>query len=400
MQYYTIATEIGTAAASNAFLTGTKVNITTFVVGDGGGIEYAPTPDMTELRNEVWRGVVSNAEIDPDSPNVINYTALLPSTVGGFVMREMGIMDDQGRLIGIGNMASTPKIRFDQGISDEIELTFSLTISSPEAMEWKVDPTVILATKADIAAHNLSVESHPDIRDELSDINTQLSNKAALEEFKTLQSDYYAGAVITAFSSPRQLPHAGLYHIAAMTAEVNAHLDDAAHSMTDYNAGDFYAQLLTSFGAEHGGCTFGTLIVTSPRLAKKVWVARIWEYEIKEWVLLAHASAPQRFDLTLHNELLGRAKYSKDQFGMVWLDFNIYKSETEDHISHNILVGYLPEGFRPKDNTLIPVWAGKGEGDNTKMMGNLILYPSGEIWFYVGYGIEVRSFAAQCGFYI
>ena len=181
MQYYTIATEIGTAAASNAFLTGTKVNITTFVVGDGGGIEYAPTPDMTELRSEVWRGVVSHAEIDPDSPNVINYTALLPSTVGGFVMREMGIMDDQGRLIGIGNMASTPKIRFDQGISDEIELTFSLTISSPEAMEWKVDPTVILATKADIAAHNLSVESHPDIRDELSDINTQLSNKAEAE---------------------------------------------------------------------------------------------------------------------------------------------------------------------------------------------------------------------------
>ena len=178
MQYYTIATEIGTAAASNAFLTGTKVNITTFIVGDGGGIEYAPTPDMTELRNEVWRGVVSHAEIDPDSPNVINYTALLPSTVGGFVMREMGIVDDQGRLIGIGNMASTPKIRFDQGISDEIELTFSLTISSPEAMEWKVDPTVILATKADIAAHNLSVESHPDIWDELSDINTQLSNKA------------------------------------------------------------------------------------------------------------------------------------------------------------------------------------------------------------------------------
>ena len=123
------------------------------------------------------------------------------------------------------------------------------------------------------------------------------------------------------------------------------------------------------------------------------------EYTIR-WAQMARASAPQRFDLTLHNGLLGRAKYSKDQFGMVWLDFNIYKSETEDHISHNILVSYLPEGFRPKDNTLIPVWVGKGEGDNTKMMGNLILYPSGEIWFYVGYGIEVRSFAAQCGFYI
>ena len=385
MQYYTIATEIGTAAASNAFLTGTKVNITTFVVGDGGGIEYAPTPDMTELRSEVWRGVVSHAEIDPDSPNVINYTALLPSTVGGFVMREMGIMDDQGRLIGIGNMASTPKIRFDQGISDEIELTFSLTISSPEAMEWKVDPTVILATKADIAAHNLSVESHPDIRDELSDINTQLSNKAekytkmlegngmpqTVQEILALEPGIYSWVQEVALDwQPEDTPSS------LMRVEFRIHRANGTGTRT--------YELAYTDGATNSRRYFGE---SGP------------EYTIR-WAQMARASAPQRFDLTLHNALLGRAKYSKDQFGMVWLDFNIYKSETEDHISHNILIGYLPEGFRPKDNTLIPIWVGKGEGDNTKMMGNLILYPSGEIWFYVGYGIVVRSFAAQCGFYI
>lgn len=231
-------------------------------------------------------------------------------------------------------------------------------------------------------------------------VSTQLSNKAAIGEFQTLQSDCYAGAVITEFSSPRQFPHAGLYHILAMTDEVNQHLDDPSYAMTDYNVGDYYAQLLTSFTDANGGCTYGTLIVTSPRLAKKVWVGRVWEYEIREWVLLTHASTPQRFDLVLHNGLLGRAKYSKDQFGMVWLDFNIYKSATEDHISHNIVIGYLPEGYRPKDDMLIPVWVGKGEGDNTRMMGNLLVFPDGAIWFYVGYGLTIRSFATQCGFYI
>lgn len=177
-------------------------------------------------------------------------------------------------------------------------------------------------------------------------VETQLSSKAALGEFKTLQSDYYAGAVITEFSSPRQLPHAGLYHIAAMTAEVNAHLDDAAYSMTDYNVGDFYAQLLTSFGIEHGGCAFGTLIVTSPRLAKKVWVARIWEYEIKEWVLLAHASAPQKFELPLAEgwTKYQQPYYQRNAFGEVTIWGSVKKDSA---IERSDVIATLPRGFWP-----------------------------------------------------
>lgn len=179
MRYYCIPTLIGQAAAANAFLTGEKVNVTTFVVGDGGGQEYEPTPDMTELRNEVWRGVVTNAEIDPYSPNVINYSTVIPSNVGGFTMREYGVVDNKGKLIGIGNLASTPKIRFEDGISDETELTFALTITNPEAMDWQVDPTVIIATKRNLQDHNLDPEAHPFLR---SQVPTELV-AAIIHEF-------------------------------------------------------------------------------------------------------------------------------------------------------------------------------------------------------------------------
>ena len=95
----------------------------------------------------------------------------------------------------------------------------------------------------------------------------------------------------------------------------------------------------------------------------------------------------------------------EDEYRNNWktlLDENrsIIPSETEDKITHNFLVSHLPEGFRPKDNTLIPVWVGKGEKDNTKMMGNIIVYADGGIWFYIGDGLTARSFATQCGFYI
>ena len=387
-----VITNLGHALLGKVLAGKSGIHFTRASVGEGVISEGKSPEELTELVHEIKAGDISGVD-NPGSGEV--RVSIQVSSLGvsvGFFVKEIGIFatdPDLGEILyAYVGMPDKPQWIRPEGASINTLAIFDVYVAVSRAAEVtaQICPSAMVHI-SDFESYKTYVES-------------QLSNKAALSEFKTLQSDYYAGAVITEFSSPRQLPHAGLYHIAAMTAEVNAHLDDAAHSMTDYNTGDFYAQLLTSFGAEHGGCTFGTLIVTSPRLAKKVWVARIWEYEIKEWVLLAHASAPQRFDLTLHNELLGHAKYSKDQFGMVWLDFNIYKSETEDHISHNILVSYLPEGFRPKDNTLIPVWVGKGEGDNTKMMGNLILYPSGEIWFYVGYGIEVRSFAAQCGFYI
>lgn len=330
MQYYTIATEIGTAAASNAFLTGTKVNITTFVVGDGGGIEYAPTPDMTELRSEVWRGVVSHAEIDTDSPNVINYTALLPSTVGGFVMREMGIMDDQGRLIGIGNMASTPKIRFDQGISDEIELTFSLTISSPEAMEWKVDPTVILATKADIAAHNLSVESHPDIRDELSDINTQLSNKAEAK-FTLLSSRPQTAQEFWALEPGK--------YTWVQTAPY-------AWQPEDTPSGNLRVALIMERGKPGAGTVYADMAYTDGGTSLRRYTGEPTpNNEGVRWARLATAAAPQKFELPLAKgwTKYQQPYYQRNTFGEVTIWGSVKKDSA---IAQGDVIATMPAGFR------------------------------------------------------
>ena len=383
MQYYTIATEIGTAAASNAFLTGTKVNITTFIVGDGGGIEYAPTPDMTELRNEVWRGVVSHAEIDPDSPNVINYTALLPSTVGGFVMREMGIMDDQGRLIGIGNMASTPKIRFDQGISDEIELTFSLTISSPEAMEWKVDPTVILATKADIAAHNLSVESHPDIRDELSDINTQLSNKAEAK-FTLLSSRPQTAQEFWALEPGK--------YTWVQTAPY-------AWQPEDTPSGNLRVALIMERGKPGTGTVYADMAYTDGGTSLRRYTGEpASNNEGVRWARLATAVAPSKYNLQMVSGWSARTgygnHYSKDQFGRVTIQINIANSKTPPDLT---LAAVLPAGYRPSD---ITVAAAHFQTNGEAHSGVIKIQPDGNL--YLGHSINTSNgvtCASQISFY-
>ena len=45
---------MGAEKIVNAVRNGEKVDIVHFAVGDGEGLPYRPTRDMTALKNEVW----------------------------------------------------------------------------------------------------------------------------------------------------------------------------------------------------------------------------------------------------------------------------------------------------------------------------------------------------------
>lgn len=78
--YGTIVTDVGTSLITQAAMEGVKVNITQLAVGDGGGAYYQPFPAMTELKNERWRGAINRVEVNEQSPNMIDVTAVVPLT--------------------------------------------------------------------------------------------------------------------------------------------------------------------------------------------------------------------------------------------------------------------------------------------------------------------------------
>lgn len=88
---------------------------------------------------------------------------------------------------------------------------------------------------------------------------------------------------IATFKSPSQLSHNGFYSLYNCTSDVNDNLDSGAGSFTDYAVGDFCAILLTNQCTKEKGCRYGTLIVTSPRFAGKLWIGRIWEFRFAHW---------------------------------------------------------------------------------------------------------------------
>ncbi len=154
MAYKTILTNFGKSAIATAAASGTKVNIVTFAVGDGGGTQYTPTPDMTALKGQKWSGAVTDYSVDG---NIITITSVVPPDVGGWTIRELGVLDDQNHLIAVANYPDTLKVQASQGVAGEFELSVQIAVLNADTLSISIDPSSVSATKAELQAVNSSL---------------------------------------------------------------------------------------------------------------------------------------------------------------------------------------------------------------------------------------------------
>ena len=148
--YFAIVTDLGTKKMFEALNEEKKVSIAEFAVGDGGGTAYLPTKEMEELKNEVWRGSVKSCYVSEESENLLITESVIPSDVGGFTIREMGIYDTEGTLIAICNTPETQKVKIADGVVHEMVLSMEIALSNTDSVELIVDPAVVTATKKDV----------------------------------------------------------------------------------------------------------------------------------------------------------------------------------------------------------------------------------------------------------
>ncbi|MBN3368386.1 hypothetical protein CF068_00920 [Clostridium botulinum] len=207
--FYTILTTVGKAKIANASALGTKINLTTFVVGDSNGVYYNPTEDQTVLRKEVWRGNISSIGIDKENPNWIVLETVIPSTDGGFMVREAGVLDVEGNLIAIGKYPETYKPIVSEGSAKDLYIRMILEVSNAASVTLKIDPSVVLATKKDIEVitskmTDLSKKVTKNTED-ISEINTQLVDITTLtgnkDNLKTTNKTNLVSAINEVFTS-------------------------------------------------------------------------------------------------------------------------------------------------------------------------------------------------------
>ena len=178
-KFGTIVTDVGTMRTREAVLEGKKINLTTLAVGDGGGAYYVPSAGMQGLKHETWRGDVSSVTVNPDSPNMIDVIAVIPSDVGGFTIREMAVLDDGEYTIAICNTPDTEKVIITSGAAGEVEVTMHIEFSNTGIITFIVDPYALTATKKDIQEHNAAQTAHEakfEQKADVTDLNAHVNN--------------------------------------------------------------------------------------------------------------------------------------------------------------------------------------------------------------------------------
>ena len=149
-EFFTMITDIGKKEIANAIANDTKVNFSKIVLGDGGGDYYEITETQTKLKNEVYRGEVSNVTIDEENPYWIKVETALSHNIGGFIVREVGLLDDKDNLIVVAKFPLTYKPISDDGVVKDLLIRMIIEVSNTDVINIKVDPTLVLATKKDL----------------------------------------------------------------------------------------------------------------------------------------------------------------------------------------------------------------------------------------------------------
>lgn len=133
-KYYSILTNRGKELEAQSSATGKPVIIKDFVVGDGNGQSVKPDPAQTKLAREVYRSAISALQVSPDQANQFIAQLVLPVGIGGFVVREVGLLTDTGELYSVANCAAIEKP--ENGIS--VNLQYRLAVSETANIELKV----------------------------------------------------------------------------------------------------------------------------------------------------------------------------------------------------------------------------------------------------------------------
>ncbi|WP_049120029.1 phage tail protein, partial [Enterobacter bugandensis] len=146
-KFYTLLTDIGAAKLANAAALGVPLKITQMAVGDGGGVLPTPNAQQTKLVGEKRRAALNMLYIDPQNSSQVIAEQVMPETEGGWWIREVGLFDETGALIAVGNCPESYKPQLAEGSGRTQTVRMVLITSSTDNITLKIDPSVVLATR-------------------------------------------------------------------------------------------------------------------------------------------------------------------------------------------------------------------------------------------------------------
>ena len=146
MTFECIHTSVGLELMTQAEATGTQIRLTHVAVGDGNGNPVTPSEGMTQLVRERYRATVNRVYQDPVISNKFSAELIIPASVGGFTLREVGVFDSNGNLFVVGNLPDTYKPTGTDGAYSDTVIRVDFMVTNASIVELIIDPNVVIAT--------------------------------------------------------------------------------------------------------------------------------------------------------------------------------------------------------------------------------------------------------------
>lgn len=249
--YFAILTAAGQAKLANAIALGVPLKITHMAVGDGNGQPVTPNAAQTALVRERRRAPINTLFQDPTNQSQLVAEQIIPENVGDWWIREGGIFSEDGTLIAIANTPDTYKPLLSSGAGRTQVIRIVLIVSDTSAVELKIDPAVVLATRkyADdlLTAHKQSRE-HPDASETAKGFTRYASQ---VEVNETVTANQKADAVVTVKTLWGWVKQAsetvlGMLKVASQSQTDNGTADDVAVTPRKLRSG--FASLMSQNG--------------------------------------------------------------------------------------------------------------------------------------------------------
>lgn len=133
VQFKTILTDYGNEQILKAIADETNVMIDSMVYGDGGGASYDPSPTQGSLVNQL--GVLTTLEKQYDSSDgFIYFSSTIPANIPECTIRELGLLDDQGKLLAVSVIPDTSKPAAEDGLEVSLPISIGFKTAVGEVM--------------------------------------------------------------------------------------------------------------------------------------------------------------------------------------------------------------------------------------------------------------------------
>lgn len=148
-EFYSIVTNLGRAKIATAMAGESPLGLKSIAVGDGNGNPVDPDPSQSSLVRETYRADLTDLKVDPLNPNYMIAEMIIPTAVGGWTVREVGLFDEDNNLIAVCNYPQSYKPVVSEGSGRDMQIRMIVKVEDgeSESLELKIDPAVVLASR-------------------------------------------------------------------------------------------------------------------------------------------------------------------------------------------------------------------------------------------------------------